>query len=94
MLELGAGHWGSPVRYLVAAIMQDQFQPGVGRTSRPAPVPGGGSDFDLSRQLAGAATRAMLRNCPEWNWRKIATGHDAMVTAPDELASMLEEIAA
>ncbi len=41
-----------------------------------------------------ADTRAMLRGRADWNWREIATGHDAMVTAPDELAMMLEEIAA
>jgi hypothetical protein len=27
-----------------------------------------------------------------WNWQEIATGHDAMVTAPAELARMLATI--
>ncbi len=41
-----------------------------------------------------ADTRAMLRERADWHWREIATGHDAMVTAPEELTTMLEEIAA
>jgi hypothetical protein len=35
---------------------------------------------------AGAAWRT------GWRWAEIATGHDAMVTAPDELARLLAGI--
>ncbi|HUC18122.1 MAG TPA: alpha/beta fold hydrolase [Acetobacteraceae bacterium] len=37
--------------------------------------------------------RQRVRNKPGWNWREIATGHDAMVTEPALLARMLCEIA-
>jgi pimeloyl-ACP methyl ester carboxylesterase len=40
--------------------------------------------------LEGA--RQWVRRQPGWTWREIATGHDAMVTAPAELARMLAEI--
>jgi hypothetical protein len=36
--------------------------------------------------------RDWVRNRPGWEWQEIATGHDAMVTAPAELARMLEAI--
>jgi pimeloyl-ACP methyl ester carboxylesterase len=39
-----------------------------------------------------AATRAAVRMQPDWDWREIAAGHDAMVTAPHRLAEMLEAI--
>jgi len=45
----------------------------------------------LSEQLA--SSRAWVRARPEWGWREIATGHDAMVSAPRALANMLMEIA-
>lgn len=32
------------------------------------------------------------RSTPGWNYREIATGHNAMVSAPEELARLLEEI--
>ncbi|MBX9701592.1 MAG: alpha/beta fold hydrolase [Acetobacteraceae bacterium] len=38
------------------------------------------------------AIQARLRAEPGWTWREIATGHDAMVTAPEALAAMLAEI--
>lgn len=38
------------------------------------------------------ATRQWVRGQPGWEWRTIATGHDAMVTAPEELARMLAAI--
>ncbi|MDX2144016.1 MAG: alpha/beta hydrolase [Rhodospirillaceae bacterium] len=31
----------------------------------------------------------MIKADPEWAWRTIDTGHDAMITAPDELSAML-----
>jgi pimeloyl-ACP methyl ester carboxylesterase len=34
-----------------------------------------------------------LRGQPEWTWATIDTGHDAMVTAPQELTAMLLELA-
>jgi pimeloyl-ACP methyl ester carboxylesterase len=39
------------------------------------------------------SSRDWVRRQPGWNWREIATGHDAMVTAPEALARLLEEIA-
>jgi pimeloyl-ACP methyl ester carboxylesterase len=39
------------------------------------------------------AARRRVRGKPGWNWREIATGHDAMVTKPDALAHQLIEIA-
>jgi pimeloyl-ACP methyl ester carboxylesterase len=42
--------------------------------------------------LEGARTWA--RQQAGWRWEEIATGHDAMVTAPEELAGMLERLAA
>ena len=39
------------------------------------------------------AIRGQVRTRPGWQWREIATGHDAMVTAPDALATTLETIA-
>ncbi len=35
---------------------------------------------------------AALKGKPEWAWLTINTGHDAMVTAPDELTAMLSKI--
>ena len=35
---------------------------------------------------------AMLKGKPEWAWLTINTGHDAMVTAPEELTAMLSKI--
>ena len=37
--------------------------------------------------------KAWVRQQPGWRWAEIATGHDAMVTAPGELARMLAEMA-
>lgn len=45
----------------------------------------------LSPVLADSRTWVQARG--DWGWREIATGHDAMVTAPQELAAMLLEIA-
>lgn len=39
------------------------------------------------------ASRQWVRQQRGWRWREIATGHDAMVTAPDELAKMLAGVA-
>ena len=38
------------------------------------------------------ATRDWVRRQPDWQWAELATGHDAMVTAPAELARMLIHI--
>ena len=40
------------------------------------------------------ASRDWVKAQPGWRWMEIATGHDAMVTAPDELARMLVTVAA
>ncbi len=40
-----------------------------------------------------APLRERLRADPGWIWRELAAGHDAMVTAPDALASLLMELA-
>jgi len=45
----------------------------------------------LSEQLA--SSRAWVKARPDWGWREIATGHDAMVSEPAALAAMLVEIA-
>lgn len=37
--------------------------------------------------------RRWARGRPGWQWRELATGHDAMVTAPGPLADLLEELA-
>jgi pimeloyl-ACP methyl ester carboxylesterase len=39
-----------------------------------------------------AAAQARLRGQPGWDWREIATGHDAMVTAPEALARVLAAV--
>jgi hypothetical protein len=36
--------------------------------------------------------RQRLKRRRGWQWQEIATGHDAMVTAPAELAQMLANI--
>lgn len=38
------------------------------------------------------SVRRWARDRPGWTWREIATGHDAMVTAPTDLARMLAAI--
>jgi pimeloyl-ACP methyl ester carboxylesterase len=38
------------------------------------------------------AVRRWVKQQENWKWQEIATGHDAMVTAPAELARMLENI--
>ncbi|MEO0319114.1 MAG: hypothetical protein RL404_2791 [Pseudomonadota bacterium] len=40
-----------------------------------------------------AALREQLRTQPDWQWREIAAGHDAMVTSPEALATLLEALA-
>ena len=37
-------------------------------------------------------SRALARRQPGWTWREIATGHDAMITAPAELSRMLMDV--
>lgn len=41
-----------------------------------------------------AEIRERIRRAPDWEWREIAAGHDAMLTSPEALASLLLEIAA
>lgn len=41
-----------------------------------------------------ADIRAWVRSQPDWAWREMAAGHDAMVTAPAALAQLLEDCAA
>lgn len=41
----------------------------------------------------GASSRAWVQSQQGWGWREIQAGHDAMVSAPAALASMLMEIA-
>jgi len=41
-----------------------------------------------------AAIRDRIRGQRDWGWREIAAGHDAMLTSPGALASLLLEIAA
>jgi hypothetical protein len=44
----------------------------------------------LAASFAGFATRA--RSAPGWEYRELATGHDAMETLPHELAEILCEL--
>lgn len=37
--------------------------------------------------------REKVRRSPDWDWREIATGHDAMVTDPEGLALLLDSVA-
>lgn len=39
-----------------------------------------------------AKVAARIRNEPNWNYRELETGHDAMLTAPKELAGLLNSI--
>lgn len=39
------------------------------------------------------SSRQWVKAQQGWGWRDIATGHDAMITAPEELAVMLRELA-
>ncbi len=39
-----------------------------------------------------ADIRAWVKAQPDWGWREIAAGHDAMVTAPDALAELLMDV--
>jgi pimeloyl-ACP methyl ester carboxylesterase len=41
---------------------------------------------------AVAGSQAWARQQKHWNWHEMPTGHDAMVTAPDELAALLVRI--
>jgi pimeloyl-ACP methyl ester carboxylesterase len=41
---------------------------------------------------ATEASQQLVKRQVSWQWQEIATGHDAMVTAPDELAEMLAAI--
>jgi hypothetical protein len=38
------------------------------------------------------STRQWVKNQENWKWQEIATGHDAMVTAPEELSRVLATI--
>lgn len=40
-----------------------------------------------------AAIRAAVRAQPDWDWRELAAGHDAMLTSPEALAALLDELA-
>ena len=40
-----------------------------------------------------AASHAWVKGREGWRWQEIATGHDAMVTAPEAVADLLEELA-
>lgn len=40
-----------------------------------------------------AELREDVRAQPDWQWREIAAGHDAMLTSPEALAALLEELA-
>lgn len=40
-----------------------------------------------------AAIREAVRTQPDWDWRELAAGHDAMLTSPEALAVLLDELA-
>ncbi len=39
-----------------------------------------------------ASLRDWIRTQPDWQWRELAAGHDAMITSPDALADMLHAL--
>lgn len=39
-----------------------------------------------------AASHVRARGQPDWNWREVATGHDAMITAPEAVARILLDL--
>ncbi len=41
-----------------------------------------------------AELRDWVRAQPDWQWRELAAGHDAMITSPEALADLLEALAA
>jgi hypothetical protein len=52
-------------------------------------------EFVLALGSAAAfplAARQWVKKQEDWKWQEIVTGHDAMVTAPAELAHMLAAI--
>jgi pimeloyl-ACP methyl ester carboxylesterase len=40
-----------------------------------------------------AGIRETVRAQPDWDWRELAAGHDAMLTSPEALAAMLDTLA-
>lgn len=51
-------------------------------------------DCTAPRYATLDGVKARIKGQPGWGWRDLATGHDAMVSAPEALAAMLLEIAA
>ncbi|MGB4345699.1 MAG: alpha/beta fold hydrolase [Burkholderiaceae bacterium] len=41
-----------------------------------------------------ATLRESIRSQPDWQWRELAAGHDAMLTSPAALAALLQALAA
>jgi pimeloyl-ACP methyl ester carboxylesterase len=56
-------------------------------------VPRAYVDCTAPRLATIEPSRARLRARPEWAVRELATGHDAMVTAPAALAALLQDLA-
>ena len=40
-----------------------------------------------------AGLREWIKSQPDWQWREIAAGHDAMLTSPDALSALLQDLA-
>lgn len=40
-----------------------------------------------------ASLREWIKSQPDWQWREIAAGHDAMLTSPEALAALLHDLA-
>ena len=40
-----------------------------------------------------ASLREWIKSQPDWQWREIAAGHDAMLTSPDALSALLQDLA-
>jgi pimeloyl-ACP methyl ester carboxylesterase len=47
---------------------------------------------ESSGRIAFMATADIIKDDPDWQYRELPTGHDAMVTMPDETAELLMEI--
>lgn len=94
--------FGIPESHAGAAWVQRRLTPHpVGTYESPLPLRNGVGNGRPCTYIACTApiygpleaSRQWVRRQQGWNWQEIATGHDAMVTAPEELTRMLAAIA-
>jgi hypothetical protein len=62
------------------------------RLKNPDPFAGARTFIALTQDLGGSAGVERAHAESGWRHRELDTGHDAMVTAPQELADLLLEI--